>query len=67
MILNHIQAIFHTINSSNINVQENKPEVHLLFDMDYIGRNNLTLMNLSSALSTFSREYSSGATFQAGN
>ena len=55
-----------TINSSNINVQENKPEVHLLLDMDYIGRNNFTLMNLSSALSTFSREYSSGAKFRQG-
>ena len=55
-----------TINSSNINVQENKPEVHLLFDMDYIGRNNFTLMNLSSALSTFGSEYSSGTTFKQG-
>ena len=55
-----------TINSSNINVQDNKPEVHLLFDMDYIGRNNLTLNNLSSALSTFGREYSSGAKFKQG-
>ena len=49
-----------------MNVQDNKPEVHLLFDMDYIGRNNLTLMNLSQALSSFSREYSSGATFRQG-
>ncbi len=55
-----------TINSSNINVQDNKPEVHLLFDMDYIGRNNFTLNNLSSALSTFGREYSSGASFKQG-
>jgi multidrug efflux pump subunit AcrB/ABC-type multidrug transport system ATPase subunit len=55
-----------TISSSNVNVQENKPEVHLLFDMDYMGRNNFTLVNLSSALSTFSREYSSGATFKQG-
>ena len=55
-----------TINSSNINIQENKPEVHLLFDMDFIGRNNLTLINLSSALSTFSPEYSSGATYKQG-
>ncbi len=55
-----------TINSSNINVQDNKPEVHLLFDMDYIGRNNFTLNNLASSLSTFGREYSSGATFKQG-
>ena len=55
-----------TINNSNINVQENKPEVHLLFDMDYMGRNNLTLYNLSSSLATFGQEYRSGATFKQG-
>lgn len=55
-----------SMNSSGINVQANKPEVHLLFDMDYLGRNNFTLMNLSSALSTFGREYSSGIKFRQG-
>ncbi len=55
-----------TISSSNVNVQDNTPEVHLTFDMDYIGRNNYTLNNVSSALSTFGREYQSGATFLQG-
>ena len=55
-----------SINSSSINVQDNKPEVHLQFDMDYIGRNNFTLNNLSSSLSTFGREYSSGSVFKQG-
>jgi multidrug efflux pump subunit AcrB/ABC-type multidrug transport system ATPase subunit len=55
-----------TINSSSLNVQDNKPEVQLLFDMDYIGRNNFTLANISAALSSFGREYSSGATFKQG-
>ena len=55
-----------SITCASINVQDNKPEVQLLFDMDYIGRNNFTLANLSSALSTFGREYSSGATFRQG-
>lgn len=55
-----------TINNVSINVQDNRPEVHLLFDMDYISRNNLTLANLATALSTFGREYSSGATFRQG-
>ena len=55
-----------TISSSSVNVQDSKPEVHLLFDMDFIGRNNFTLNNLSSALSTFGQEYSSGATFKQG-
>ena len=50
----------------NVNVQDNTPEVHLMFDMDYIGRNNFTLDNISSALSTFGKEYSSGATFLQG-
>ncbi len=56
-----------TINNVSVNVQENTPEVHLLFDMDYISRNNFNLMNLSSALATFGREYSSGATLKQGN
>ena len=55
-----------TISSVNVNVQDNTPEVHLLFDMDYLGRTNFTLNNISSALSTFGREYSSGATFLQG-
>jgi Cation/multidrug efflux pump len=55
-----------TINSVNLNVQDNTPEVHLLFDMDYINRNSFTLQNVTSALSTFGREYSSGATFKQG-
>ncbi len=55
-----------TISSVNVNVQDNTPEVHLKFDMDYIGRNNFTLDDISSALSTFGKEYSSGATFLQG-
>ncbi len=56
-----------TINNVTVNVQDNTPEVHLNFDMDYLGRNNFTLDNISSALSTFGKEYSSGATFLQGN
>lgn len=55
-----------TIGSSGVNVQDNRPEVQLRFDMEYINRNNFTLNNLSSALSSFGREYSSGATFRQG-
>jgi multidrug efflux pump subunit AcrB/ABC-type multidrug transport system ATPase subunit len=55
-----------TISDVNLNVQDSKPEVHLLFDMDYIGRNDFTLNNISQALSSFGREYSSGATFRQG-
>lgn len=55
-----------TISNTGINVQDNNPEVRLLFNMDYLGRNNLTLNDVASALATFGREYSSGATFVQG-
>lgn len=55
-----------SVGNVNINVQDNAPEVHLLFDMDYLGRNNYTLANLSAALATFGREYSSGVRFRQG-
>ena len=55
-----------SIDYVNANIQDNTPEVQLHFDMDYIGRNNFTLMNLSGALATFGREYTSGATFKQG-
>jgi len=55
-----------TIGSSSINVQDNRPEVQLLFDMEYISRNNFSLNNIATALSTFGKEYSSGATFRQG-
>ncbi len=56
-----------SIDNISVNVQDNKPEVQLHFDMDYIARNNFSLINLSSALATFGREYSSGAVFRQGN
>ncbi len=54
------------INSVDVNVQNNTPEVQLLFDMDFLARNDYSMNNLSAALSTFGREYSSGATFRQG-
>jgi len=64
-IENYIDAL-ETIENVNAGIQDNTPEVQLHFDMDYLGRNNFTLMNLSAALATFGREYSSGAKFKQG-
>lgn len=55
------------IRSSSVNVRENTPEVHLVFDMETILANNMNLTSVSTALSTFGREYSSGATFRQGD
>ena len=54
------------IRSSSLNVRENTPEVHLSFDMENILANNMTLNSISTALGTFGREYSTGATFRQG-
>jgi multidrug efflux pump subunit AcrB len=64
-IKNYISELS-SVQSASVNVQDNRPEVHLLFDMDYLGRNNFTLADLASSLSSFGREYSSGATFRQG-
>lgn len=55
-----------SIENTRINVQDNTPEVQLHFDMDYLSRSGYTLGDLASALSSFGREYSSGATFRQG-
>ncbi|NSW93328.1 MAG: efflux RND transporter permease subunit, partial [Bacteroidales bacterium] len=55
-----------TIENSSINIRENKPEVHLLFDTEFLSRNDYTLSNLTAALATFGREYTSGAKFKVG-
>lgn len=55
-----------TVDNASLNVQDNTPEVQLHFDMDYIARSGYTLGDLASALSSFGREYSSGATFRQG-
>lgn len=54
------------IRSSSVNVRENTPEVHLVFDMETILANDMNLNSISTALGTFGREYTSGATFRQG-
>ena len=55
-----------SIDNTGMNVQDSKPEVQLMFDMEYLGRNNITLNSLSAALASFGREFSSGSTFREG-
>lgn len=55
-----------TIRSVRVNIQDNTPEVQLFFDTELMGRNNITLANISQELSSFQREYSSGVSFRQG-
>lgn len=50
----------------SINVAGSQPEIHLLFDQILLTEYGITLNNISSELSSFSREFSSGMTFKQG-
>ena len=55
-----------TINSVNINLRDNQPEVQLHFDMELMSRNSISLNNISQELGSFQKEYSSGVKFRQG-
>lgn len=49
------------------NMASNRPEVHLLFDPELVGRNNITMNNVMSELSSFRKEVQSGFNFKQDN
>ncbi|MFH1941048.1 MAG: efflux RND transporter permease subunit, partial [bacterium] len=55
-----------TIQSVRLNISDNRPEVHLLFDMQLLRQYGITLNAISSELGTFQNEFSSGLTFKQG-
>ena len=55
------------INNVRSNLASNRPEVHLHFDKEMIGRNNLTMMNVMNELSSFKKEVESGFNFKQNN
>lgn len=57
---------FETINSVNINIQDNQPEVQLYFNTELMSRNSISLNNVSQELGSFQNEYSSGVKFRQG-
>ena len=55
-----------SIRSVSVSSSSNRPEIHLHFNQMLMTEYNVTLGNISSELSSFSREYSSGITFKQG-
>jgi multidrug efflux pump subunit AcrB/ABC-type multidrug transport system ATPase subunit len=49
------------------NLASNRPEVHLLFDPEMTGRNNVSMTNVMSELSSFRKEVESGFYYQHNN
>lgn len=55
-----------SVRSVNVSVGSNRPEVHLHFNQMLMTQNEVTLNNIASELGSFSREFSSGASFKQG-
>jgi len=55
-----------TIQTVRLNISENRPEVHLLFDLQMLQLNDISLNNIAYELSSFQNEFSSGLNFKQG-
>ena len=55
-----------SIQSVNLSISDNRPEVHLLFHTPILSQYNISLNAIASELSTFQNEFSSGAIFKQG-
>ncbi|MBN2185057.1 MAG: efflux RND transporter permease subunit [Candidatus Krumholzibacteriota bacterium] len=55
-----------SISSTGMNVSENRPEIHLLFDTKVMSYYGITLLSIASELNSFENEYSSRMQFKQG-
>jgi multidrug efflux pump subunit AcrB len=55
------------ISRARSNMAANRPEVHLQFDPEIFGRNNLTMNNVLNELTSFRKEIESGFNFKQDN
>lgn len=56
-----------TIQSVRLNISDNRPEVHLLFDTHLLKQYDIALNSISAELSTFQNEFASGLMFKQGS
>jgi len=55
-----------TIQYVGLNISDNRPEIHLLFDTHLFSQSDITLTAVSVELNTFQSEFSSGIVFKQG-
>ncbi len=55
-----------SVSSAEIDINENSPEIHLLFDTKVMSYYDIALASVASELASFSREYSSRTIFKQG-
>ena len=55
-----------SIRNVNVNVSDNRPELHLYFNQLLLNEYGINLTNISSELASFSREFTSGVNFKQG-
>ena len=56
-----------SIQNVRTNISRNQPEIHMYFNPLLLTEYGLTLNNVTSELGSFSREFTSGATFRQGD
>ncbi len=54
------------ISSVSLNISDNRPEIHLLFDNHLLSEYDVTLSSITAELSTFQNEFSSNLRFKQG-
>ncbi|HPG39055.1 MAG TPA: efflux RND transporter permease subunit [bacterium] len=54
------------ISSVSLNISDNRPEIHLLFDNHLLSEYDVTLSSIATELSTFQNEFSSNLRFKQG-
>ncbi|MCK4539199.1 MAG: efflux RND transporter permease subunit [Candidatus Krumholzibacteria bacterium] len=55
-----------SVTSAGMNISENSPEIHLLFDTKVMSYYDITLASIASELGSFDNEYSSRVSFKQG-
>jgi multidrug efflux pump subunit AcrB/ABC-type multidrug transport system ATPase subunit len=55
------------ISNNRSNLASDRPEVHLRFDTELTGRNNVSMVNVMSELTSFKKEIQSGFNFKQNN
>ncbi len=53
-----------SINNANVNVSDNRPEIHLMLDKNILSMYNVPLSSVSSELSAFQEEFSANVNFK---
>lgn len=65
--LKYYVGILESVQTSNLNISDNRPEVHMYFNQLLMTEYNITLNNVMQEINSFSKEISTNIMFKQGN